>query len=322
MSLRRSKHTIKNPFLQSYDNLRYHTYNYHLKNKYHQKVFKIPLDAGFSCPNRDGTCGFGGCWFCSSRGSGDTIIQSNDIYKQFLAGKQMMMRKWPSGLTIAYFQAYTNTHASLAVLKALYDPFVLDTAIVEIAIATRPDCLDDEKIAYFQALNKIKPITIELGLQSINDETVMKLNRGHDLNCLNITVKKLQQANIRVCLHIINGLPNESEAMMLATAKHIAKLNVDGIKIHMLHIIKNTKLAEIYENNPFYLLSKNEYVDIVIKQLELLPPTMVIERVTGDALISELIAPLWTSNKTIVRNDITKEMVKRDTYQGKYYETN
>ncbi len=322
MSLRRSKHTIKNPFLLSDDNLRYHTYSYYLKNKYHQKVFKIPLDAGFSCPNRDGTCGFGGCLFCSSRGSGDTIIRSNDIYEQFLAGKQMMMRKWPSGLAIAYFQAYTNNHASLTALKALYDPFVLDKSIVEIAIATRPDCLDDEKIAYFQALNKIKPITIELGLQSINDETMMKLNRGHDLNCLNITVKKLQQANIRVCLHIINGLPNENEEMMLTTAKHVARLNVDGIKIHMLHIIKNTKLAEIYGNNPFYLLSKNEYVDIVIKQLEFLPASMVIERVTGDALVSELIAPLWTSNKTIIRNDIAKEMVKRDTYQGKYYETN
>ena len=321
MSLKRLKNSLNNPFFFSDDNLRYHSYSYYLKHKYHQKVFKVPLNAGFTCPNRDGTCGINGCFYCGSKGSGDTIIDSNDLNTQFIEGKKIMLNKWPNGKAIAYFQAFSNTYSSLEHLKEVYQPFINDTNIIELAIATRPDCLDQAKINYFAKLNKQKPITIELGLQSIHDKTMKKMNRGHDLDCLNDIVYKLKQANIRTCLHIINGLPNETSSMMIQTAKHVASLKVDGIKIHMLQIIKGAILADIYLNSPFELLNKEDYVKLVIKQLEILPQEMVIERLTGDAIKDTLIAPLWTIRKTSVLNDIAKEMVKQDTYQGRYYET-
>lgn len=322
MSLKRSKTSQNNPFPFSDDNLRYHSYSYYLKHKYHQKVFKVPLDAGFTCPNRDGTCGINGCFYCGSKGSGDSITDTDDLRIQFIEGKKTMLNKWPNGKAIAYFQAFSNTYASLDDLKKLYHPFIIDQNIVELAIATRPDCLDQEKIDYFSQMNKVKPITIELGLQSIHDKTMSKMNRGHDLNCLDEIVTKLRFANIRTCLHIINGLPEETFDMMIQTAKHVAKLKVDGIKIHMLHIIKDAVLASMYLTKPFDLLTKEAYVAIVIKQLEILPKEMVIERLTGDAIKENLIAPLWTLRKTSVLNDIAKEMVRQDTYQGKYHETN
>ncbi|MDD3923681.1 MAG: TIGR01212 family radical SAM protein [Erysipelotrichaceae bacterium] len=322
MSLKRSKRSTVNPFIYSNDNLRYHSYSYYLKAKYHQKVFKVPLDAGFTCPNRDGTCGSGGCFFCGARGSGDTIASTMDLKKQFTLGKKIMLNKWPSGKAIAYFQAFTNTYAPLDKLKIIYQPFIENDDVVELAIATRPDCLEPEKIEYLFNINKIKPITIELGLQSIHESTMISLNRNHSLDCLVNAVLALKKANIRTCLHIINGLPNENTTMMLDTAKFVAKLNVDGIKIHMLHIINDAILADIYQKHPFSLLSEKEYVQTVIKQLETLPKKMVIERLTGDAIKDSLIAPIWTLKKTIVLNDIAKEMVKQDTYQGKYYEAN
>ena len=313
---------ISNPFPYSDDNLRYHSYSYYLKHKYQHKVCKVPLDAGFTCPNRDGTKSTGGCRFCSARGSGD-FVEDNSLalQKQYARGIAEMHRKWPGAYGIAYFQAYSNTYAPLDVLKKIYEPFRIRPDIAEIAIATRPDCLDAEKIAYFAQVNQDKPLTMELGLQSIHEETMQKMNRCHSAQELYDMVKILKENHIRTTLHIINGLPGENKEMMLETAKKVAELKADGIKIHMLNILKSAELYKDYQVSPFPLLSREEYVDIVVAQLELLPEEMVIERLTGDGLAEELIAPEWIRKKTIVLNEITKLQKKRDTYQGKAYET-
>lgn len=308
----------KNPFPYSFDNKRYHTWNYYLKNKYQQKVFKVPLNANFSCPNRDGTCGVGGCTFCGSLGSGEYAGNIHDnLAKQFSDVYEVMKRKWQTGLPMAYFQAYTNTYAPLEKLKEYFTPFIEREDILGIAIATRADCLEDDKIAYLQSLTKKKEIWIELGLQSIHDKTAIETNRGHDyatfLNC----IERLKNTDLKICVHIINSLPNEDEQMMLETAKQVGQLPIHAVKLHMLHVCEGTKMGEIYKKNPFPLYSLEQYVDIIIKQLEVLPPEIIIQRLTGDAVKELLIAPKWTLNKTNVLNSIDKEMVKRNTWQGK-----
>lgn len=308
----------KNPFPYSFDNKRYHTWNYYLKNKYQQKVFKVPLNANFSCPNRDGTCGVGGCTFCGSLGSGEYAGNIHDnLAKQFSDVYEVMKRKWQTGLPMAYFQAYTNTYAPLEKLKEYFTPFIEREDILGIAIATRADCLEDDKIAYLQSLTKKKEIWIELGLQSIHDKTAIETNRGHDyatfLNC----IERLKNTDLKICVHIINSLPNEDEQMMLETAKQVGQLPIHAVKLHMLHVCKDTKMGEIYKKDPFPLYSLEQYIDIIIKQLEVLPPEIIIQRLTGDAVKELLIAPKWTLNKTNVLNSIDKEMVKRNTWQGK-----
>ena len=312
-----------NPFPYTLDNKRYHTWNYYLKKRFSNKVFKVPLNANFSCPNRDGTCGVGGCSFCGALGSGEYAGDiHDDLNTQFKQGMQMMKRKWSDGLPIAYFQAYTNTYASLDTLKAMYDPFAKREDILAIAIATRADCLEDEKIAYLDSLCDSKEIWVELGLQSIHDTTAEACNRGHTYATFLDCIERLKHTRLKICVHLINGLPNESEAMMLESAKALAALPIHAIKIHMLHICHGTKMAKDYLEKPFPLLSLEEYVDIVIKQLEVLPPEMIIQRVTGDGVKDILIAPTWTLNKTNVFNTIDKEMVKRDTWQGKKHKKN
>lgn len=308
----------KNPFPYSFDNKRYHTWNYYLKNKYQQKVFKVPLNANFSCPNRDGTRGVGGCTFCGSLGSGEYAGNiHDDLAKQFSDVYEVMKRKWPTGLPMAYFQAYTNTYAPLEKLKEYFTPFIEREDILGIAIATRADCLEDDKIAYLQSLTNKKEIWIELGLQSIHDKTAIETNRGHDyatfLNC----IERLKNTDLKICVHIINSLPNEDEQMMLETAKQVGQLPIHAVKLHMLHVCKGTKMGEDYKKNPFPLFTLEQYIDIIIKQLEVLPPEIIIQRLTGDAVKELLIAPKWTLNKTNVLNSIDKEMVKRNTWQGK-----
>lgn len=312
----------KNPFPYSDDNLRYHTYSYYLKHKYRQKVCKVPLNAGFTCPNRDGTKGFGGCRFCSESGSGEFVKDPLlPLEQQYEEGIAQMHHKWPDALGIAYFQAYSNTYGTLEHIKEILEPFAAREEIAEISIATRPDCLNEEKIAYLSELSKRKPLSVEMGLQSAHDSTMERMNRGHSAGELYEKVAMLKEKNIRTTLHIINGLPNETPEMMLETARKVAELQVDGIKIHMLNILKSSALYQDYKKEPFELLSLEEYVDIVVSQLEVLPPEMVIERVTGDGMEEELIAPLWIKKKTVVRNEIAKLQLKRDSYQGKYYET-
>lgn len=309
-----------NPFPYSNDNKRYYTWNYYLKNTYHQKTFKVALNAGFSCPNRDGHLSTNGCSFCSALGSGDYAGDVKDsLATQFEKGCEMMRHKWHDGAAIAYFQAFSNTYAPLTKLKEIYEPFAHKDDIKAISIATRSDCLDKEKIAYFQSLTKYKDIWIELGLQTIHDETSQLINRSCTYENFLECVKLLADTDIKVCVHIINSLPYESKEMMVDTAKALAKLPIDAIKIHMLHVIEGSTMAKQYREEPFPLLSKEEYIDVVISQLEVLPPTMIIQRLTGDGVKEDLIAPLWTLKKVCVLNDIDKEMLKRNTYQGRLY---
>lgn len=308
---------MKNPFPYSFDNKRYQTWNYYLKEHFHHKVYKVPLNGGFTCPNRDGKVSVGGCTFCSSSGSGDFIAKEEDLIKQFEFGKEMMEKKWPHGKAIAYFQSFTNTYGSLEKIKSCISPFLKMEEVVAISIATRADCLEEDIIEYLKECCQQKEIWIELGLQSIHDETAKLINRGHNFTDFLNGLNKLKKTNCKICVHLMNGLPNETKEMMIQTAQEIGKLKIDAVKIHMLHLIKGTKMEQDYQINPFHILSREEYVDIVINQLEVLPSRIVIQRLTGDGVLESLVAPLWTIKKTIVLNEIDKEMVRRDTWQGK-----
>ena len=313
--------SYNNPFPYSDDNKRYHTWNYYLKHRFQQKVFKVALNANFSCPNRDGTCGVGGCTFCGSMGSGEYAGNIHeDLQLQFAHGTKRMHEKWPQGLAMPYFQAYSNTYAPLDVLKQTFDPFIAMEKVPAISIATRADCLDPENVAYLDSLCDHKEVWLELGLQSIHDETARHIHRGHDTACFLNALALLRNTRLKLCVHIINALPYETKDRMLETASAIANMPVQAIKIHMLHIMKGTQLANEYTTSPFPLLSRDAYVDIVIRQLELLPPHMIIQRLTGDGVKEQLIAPLWTLKKVVVLNEIDKEMKRRDTWQGKYYQ--
>lgn len=311
---------MNNPFPYSDDNKRYLTMNYYMRHTFGHKVAKVPLNAGFTCPNRDGAKGIGGCAFCSAKGSGDSILLPHeDLMTQYQAGLARMQKKWPDCLGFAYFQSFTNTYADLERLQQLYTPFIENDAVIGISIATRPDCLDEAKIAFFQDCAEKKETWIELGLQSIHERTMARCNRQHTTDDVRQALERLKPTRIKTCVHIINGLPGESKEDMLATARWVASLHPDAIKIHMLHIIKDTEMARWYASDPFPVLSLAEYVDITVRQLEVLPPDMVIERLTGDGMAKDLIAPLWTIKKTIVTNEIDKQMVRLNTWQGKYY---
>lgn len=307
-----------NPFLYTLDNKRYHTLNYFYQQKFHSKVFKISLNGGFSCPNLDGTKGYGGCIYCSKSGSGDFAGNKQDsIEKQWQQGLNMMHQKWADGKLIAYFQARTNTYAKVEELKKKFEPVLNYPNVIGLALATRPDAIDDACLDYLEDLNKRTYLMIELGLQTIHETTSKLINRCHTTKEFDDMVKKLRSRNINVIVHIINGLPYETKEMMLETTKHINQLDIQGIKIHMLHIVKDTPLATMYKKHPFHVLTKEEYVDIVIEQLEHLRPEIVIHRITGDPVKEDLIAPTWLLKKFCVLNEIDKEMVKRNTYQGK-----
>ena len=307
-------------FKYTLDNKRYHTLNYHLKNEFNSKVFKVSLNAGFTCPNIDGTKGYGGCIYCSKTGSGEHGGNPNkDLTTQFYEVKEVIEKKWPNSKYIAYFQARTNTYAPLEVLKSKYEEVLKIDNVIGLSIATRCDAITDDTLDYLEELNKRTYLTIELGLQTIHEKTSKLINRGHTLKEFDTMVKKLRDRNIEVVVHIINGLPYETEDMMLNSIKHLNKLDIQGIKIHMLNIVKDTPLETLYNKEHFHILTKEEYIDIVIKQLELLKPEIVIHRITSDPDISTLVEPTWLLKKFCLLNDIDKEMVKRNTYQGKYY---
>ena len=307
-----------NSFKYSNTNKRYHTLDYYYKSRFKEKVFKVSLNAGFTCPNIDGTVGTGGCIYCSKTGSGEFAGNIKDsIEKQFNDIRDMMLKKWPKAKYIGYFQARTNTYAPVEKLKELYETILSQDNVIGLNIATRPDSITDECLDYLEELNKKTYLTIELGLQTINEKTSILINRCHTLECFENMVKKLRKRNIDVVVHIINGLPYETKEDMLNTIKYINNLDIQGIKIHMLSIIKDTPLYNLYKNKPFQVLSKDEYIDTVIKQLELLRPEIVIHRITGDPKLDELVEPNWLVKKFCVLNDIDKEMVKRNTYQGK-----
>lgn len=303
-------------FIYSNSNKRYHTLDYFYKNKFNSKVFKVSLNAGFSCPNIDGTVGSGGCIYCSN-GSGEFAGNKNDsLIKQFNDIKNMMKNKWDSNKYIAYFQANTNTYAPVDILKEKFESVIKLEGVVGINIATRPDAITPECYDYLEDLNKRTYLTIELGLQTIHGQTSILINRCHSLKCFYDCVLELRKRNINVVVHIINGLPYETKEMMIETVKYLNKLDIQGIKIHMLSIVKKTKLEKMYKENPFHVLTIDEYVDIVCTQLEYLRPEIVINRITGDPKKEDLIEPNWLIKKFCVLNNIDKEMVKRNIYQG------
>ena len=312
---------MNNNFKYTFNEKRYHTFNYYLKTKYNCKVSKVILDAGFTCPNRDGSKGYGGCIFCSEKGSGDSnIALQESLIKQYEENKIVMDNKWPNGLYIPYFQSFSNTYGPLEKIKNMLEPFIHMDEVCEISIATRCDCLENDVIEYLNLLTDIKPIWLELGLQTSNDKTGEYLNRGYNFSDFKDALDRLSKTNIKVCIHVLNGLPHETIDDMLNTVKDIKDLKFDAIKIHMLHVLKNTVLGKQYINEPFNIISREEYIELVVKQLELLRPEVVVERLTGDPIKQDLLAPDWVLNKTTILNDIDKLMRKLDTYQGSEYE--
>ncbi|MFA5474351.1 MAG: TIGR01212 family radical SAM protein [Acholeplasmataceae bacterium] len=297
--------------------------NYH-QQTYQKKVYKIALNGGFTCPNIDGTVATGGCTFCSALGSGDFAgRKTDDLKTQFSKIKAMMKNKWPDGYYIAYFQANTNTHAPLERLKQLFEEAIkLDSKIVMLSIATRADALPEDVLDYLALLNQRIPVQVELGLQTIHEETTELINRAHSLACFDKAVHALRKRGIEVVVHIINGLPGETKTMMVNTVKHLNTLDIQGIKIHMLHLMKKTKMGNQYLKEPWPLLTLEEYVDITVEQLLWLKKDIVIHRLTGDAPQATLIAPTWTKKKFVVTNEIDKKMRALNLYQGDYYEKN
>ncbi len=297
----------------------YNTLNNYYKSTYNKKVFKVALNANFSCPNKQN--GNTGCSYCSSNGSGDFAGDKNDdLITQFNKQKIMMHKKWPDAYYIPYLQANSNTYDTLENLKKVYEPLTNLENIVAISIATRPDCLEDDKIKYLGELNKRIKIQVELGLQTIFSVTSNKINRGHSLECFTDAVDKLRKEGIEVVVHIINGLPGETKEMMLETAKFLSKLDIQGVKIHMLHVMYHTKMGIEYLKKPFPLLTLEEYVDITVSQLRLFPKNFIIHRITGDAPRELLIEPKWTLKKLVVSNEIDKYMRKYNYYQGDLYQ--
>lgn len=301
-------------------NKRYHTWNYYLRQTFGEKIFKVSLNAGFTCPNVDGTLGYGGCIYCSREGSGDFAGNPNDnLKKQFEEIKSMMLKKWPNAKYIGYFQAFTNTYAPLEVLKERYETVLGFEDVIGLSISTRPDCLPDDVVDYLAELNERTNLWVELGLQTIHDETSDIINRGHTYQDFLDGFKKLKDRNIKTVVHIINGLPGEDKEMMMQTAKAVADMGTDGIKIHLLHIIKDTPLRDFLNNGKITPMEQEEYINLVCDQLEILPEEMVIHRLTGDGKRDELLAPLWSLKKWEVLNRIDDEMKRRGTFQGSKY---
>lgn len=304
-------------FKNSDSNKRYYTYNYYLRKTYGDKCAKICLDANFSCPNRDGKISYNGCLFCSDGASEND--RKENLLIQYENYKKKILNKWSCNHFIAYFQAFTNTYASLSKIKEIYEPFITEKEVVAINIATRPDCLEEDILDYLGEINKIKPIYIELGLQTSNDMTAKIINRGYDFIVFKQAVEKLKRRNIKVIVHLINGLPFETKEDNLETIKDILPLNIDGIKFHSLFINYNTKLFNYYLINNWHLQTIDDYIDILTCQIELLHEKIVIHRISGDPKEDDLFHPKWSINKTNIRNLLDKEFVKRNSWQGKNY---
>lgn len=302
-------------FLYSDTNKRYHTLDYEMKHTFGVKVYKVPLDAGFTCPNLDGRVAYGGCTYCSGRGSGDfapSALLSLD--EQYEASRAVYLNKNPKAKFIAYFQAHTNTYAPLAVLKEKFEAALLLPDTVGLSIATRADCLEDDVVGYLRELNERTYLTIELGLQTVHDKTAKRINRGHDYETFLRGYEKL--SGLRRCLHLIDYLPGEDHGMMMETAREVARLMPHSVKLHLLYIMEGTKMAREYREGRVYIPSREEYVDTVVDQLEVLPPETVIARLTGDAPRDLLLEPHWSRDKRAVLNAIDQEFARRKSYQG------
>ena len=309
--------------MKEWNGKRYHTLNYFLREKFGEKVFKISLDGGFSCPNRDGKISSGGCTFCGANGAGDFAgDRCLSITKQFNDVREMMSHKWKSGKYIAYFQAYTNTYGPVEDLRKKYEEAISQDGVVALAIATRPDCLDEEVLDLIEEISKKLYVWVELGLQTSSDDSAKRINRGYLLNVYDEAVKKLKMRNIDTVTHVIFGLPGESREDMLNSIDYVVKSGVWGIKIHLLHLMKNTKLVEEYEAGTLKFLSQEEYIDLVTTSVSRLPEEMVIHRLTGDAPRDELIGPMWSLKKWEVLNAMDKAFEENKLYQGKNFTEN
>ncbi|CAI3367830.1 TIGR01212 family radical SAM protein [Enterococcus cecorum] len=309
-------------FLYAEDqNKRYHSWNYALRQQFGEKIFKVPIDGGFDCPNRDGTVAHGGCAFCSVSGSGDMIVAPEDpLPIQFQKEIDMMHQKWPGvAQYIVYFQNFTNTHAPLAVIKERFEQVVNLPGVVGLSIGTRPDCLPDDVVEYLAELNERLYLWVELGLQTTYEQTSDLINRAHSYQTYLDGVAKLRKHNIRVCTHLINGLPGETYEMMMENVKRtILDSDIQGIKLHLLHLMRNTRMLRDYHEGRLRLLGFKEYVDIICDQLELIPQDIIIHRLTGDAPFDSIVGPMWSLKKWEVLNAIDQEMLRRDSYQGKF----
>lgn len=304
--------------IKEWNGKRYHSLNYFLRNKFGEKIYKISLDGGFTCPNRDGKVAKGGCTFCSARGSGDFAgSRILSITEQFADRKEMMEKKWKDGKYIAYFQAYTNTYAPVEELRKKYEEALAQKNVIALSIATRPDCLDDDILDYLEELNKKTYLWVELGLQTINDKTARNFNRGYDFETFDSSLKKLQERGIEVVVHTIFGLPGETKEDMLKTVDYVAHSGAQGVKFHLLHLMQGTKMVEQYESGELQLLSKEDYIDLICKGIAMIPEEMVVHRLTGDAPRQSLIGPMWSLKKWEVLNDIDKALVDNNIWQGK-----
>ncbi|WP_315117213.1 TIGR01212 family radical SAM protein [uncultured Clostridium sp.] len=300
-------------------NKRYYSLNYFLREKFGCKVYKISLDAGFSCPNRDGKISSGGCVFCSARGSGDFAgDRGYSISRQFNDIKTLMQKKWKEGKYVAYFQAYTNTYASVSVLREKYEEALSHEGVVALAIATRPDCLGEEILDLLEELSRRTYLWVELGLQTVSDETAKIINRGYSLEVFEQALDNLRKRKIDVVVHSIFGLPKENKQDMLKTVKYLSSKDIQGIKFHLLHLMKGTPLVDLYEREEFRFLEKEEYIDIICEAIGLLRRDIVVHRLTGDAPRSLLIGPKWSLKKWEILNAIDNNLEERGICQGSY----
>lgn len=295
---------------------RYNQFSEHLKSRFGEKVYKVTLDAGFTCPNRDGTLSDKGCIFCDSGGSFSRLYSNNlSINEQLEIGISKIKDRYKAKKFLSYFQAYTNTYKPASQLKKIYDA-ALNDDVVGLSIGTRPDCVDSEKLDLIAGYTEKYYTWLEYGLQSIHDKSLKFINRGHDFTCFEKACLMTKERNINICAHVILGLPYETKEDMLETAKTIADLNLEGVKIHLLCILENTRLSEIYKQSGLKLMEEDEYVELVCDFLEYLPPSMTIQRLAGNGLKSIRIAPLWLSKKLNTLNKIDKELIRRNSYQG------
>ncbi len=312
----------QNPFKYTDSNKRYYTYDHYLRRTFGEKCAKIPIDAGFTCPNIDGRCGTGGCIYCSGRGSGDFAeLPTLSISEQYARVREKLSGKWSTARTIPYFQAHTNTYASVEMLREKFEEALSLEGVAAISIATRADCLDEGVCEYLASLADKIPLFVELGLQTAHDQTARLINRGHTYADFVAGYERLRRASdkISICVHIIFGLPNETKDMMLDTVRAVASLHPEQIKIHLLHVIKGTRMAKMYLDGEYTPMEKEEYVELVADALELLPPDTVIARLTGDGMADLLLAPEWSKKKVSVINDIDKLLYERNSFQGKQY---
>lgn len=296
--------------------MRYNSLNNYLRNKFGKKVYKISIDGGFTCPNRDGKISTGGCIFCSAKGSGDfATSKSLSITQQIEQGKERVRSKTKDNSFIAYFQAFTNTYAPIDVLESKFTEAINHKNIVALSVATRPDCVDDNVLKLLEKLNKIKPVWVELGLQTIKESSVDYIRRGYENSVYVDTATKLRNIGIEVITHIILGLPNENKLDMLRSVDFACKYS-DGIKLQLLHILKGTDLLKDYENSKFNALTMEQYIDILCDAVSIIPKNVVIHRLTGDGDKKILVAPLWSGNKKVVLNTINKTFEERNIIQG------